>query len=95
MLNSDTRAQHSTAEKQHEKKEIHLHISCGENTSSPMMFSLKPVGIYLPVDVNNVASLQWELPEEIKNNHGKSKKELNKDTSSKIWVYRLYQMYIM
>lgn len=28
-----------------------------------MMLSFKPVGIYLPVDVNNVAFLQWELPE--------------------------------
>lgn len=27
------------------------------------MLSFKPVGIYLPVDVNNVAFLQWELPE--------------------------------
>lgn len=29
-----------------------------------MMFSFKPVGINLPVDVNNVAFLQRELPEQ-------------------------------
>ena len=31
-----------------------------------MMFSLEPVGIDLPVDVNNVALVQSELPEEKK-----------------------------
>lgn len=56
-------------------EEIHLHIRCGENASSSMMFSFKPVGIYLPVDVNNVAFLQHELPgERIKENETHQKK---------------------
>lgn len=46
-----------------EEEEVYLHICCWENTSSSMMLSFKPVGIYLPVDVNNVAFLQCELPE--------------------------------
>lgn len=41
-----------------------LHISCGEYTRSPMMLSFKPVGINLPVDVNDVPFLQGELSEE-------------------------------
>lgn len=45
-------------------EEIYLHISCGENASSAMMFSFKPVAVYLPVDVNNVAFLQCEFPAE-------------------------------
>lgn len=45
-------------------EEIHLHIRCGEDAGSAMMFSFKPVGVYLPVYVNDVAFLQRELPEE-------------------------------
>lgn len=41
-----------------------LYISCREYTRSPMMFSFKPVGINLPVDVNDVTFLQGELSEE-------------------------------
>lgn len=45
-------------------EESYLHIGCRENASSAMMFSFKPIVVYLPVDVNNVAFLQCELPEE-------------------------------
>lgn len=60
--------QHNTANTR-SNEENHLYISCGENASSPMMFSFKPVGIYLPVDVNNVAFLQRELPEDSENDN--------------------------
>lgn len=48
-------------EKQHQMRHVgesHLYIRRGENASSPVMLSFKPVGVYLPVDVNNVAFLQ-------------------------------------
>lgn len=50
------------------QREMYLHVRCGEYARSSMMFSFKPVGIYLPVDVNNVAFLQHELSDERKKN---------------------------
>lgn len=48
----------------HERYElIHLHVRSGENASSSMMLSFKPVSIDLPVDVNDVAFLQRQLSE--------------------------------
>lgn len=48
------------------------------------MFSFKPVGIYLPVDVNNVAFLQHELPEETRN---KDSETHNKKSEAHMFVY--------
>lgn len=71
----DSATQHWREIAAHEKD--YLHISGGENPSSPVMLSFKPVGIYLPVDVNNVAFLQGELPEEGNKEANKIKHQLS------------------
>lgn len=53
-------------------EEIYLHIGCRENASSAMMLSFKPVVVDLPVDVNNVSFLQWQLPAKRKHINGNS-----------------------
>lgn len=46
-----------------EEVETHLHIRRGENARSTVVLPFKPVGIDLPVDVNDVPFLQRQLPE--------------------------------